>query len=100
MEKHIEDYWSVNGEKELSDAWTGFTRFILLNERPPDGHTWSGKRLTRKQNTSRPDDIWTDMWTGMSDAAKKKASPFDAASASQVKLKDAYLGGLRERPAA
>ena len=23
-------------ERELSDAWTGFTRFILLNERPPD----------------------------------------------------------------
>ena len=73
MEKHIEDYWNVNGEKELSDAWTGFTRFILLNERPPDGYTWSGKRLTRKQNTSRPYDIWPDMWTSMSDASKKKA---------------------------
>ena len=24
--KNIEDYWNVNGEKELSDAWTGFTR--------------------------------------------------------------------------
>ena len=23
------------------DAWTGFTSFILLNERPPDGYTWS-----------------------------------------------------------
>ena len=37
MEKHIDDYWNVDGEKELSDAWTGFTRFILLNERPLDG---------------------------------------------------------------
>ena len=32
--------------------------------------TWSGRSLTRKQYTSRPDDIWPDMWTHMSDAAK------------------------------
>ena len=73
LEKQIEDYWNVDGEKELSDAWTGFTRFIFLNERPPDGYTWSERRLTRKQNTSRPDDIWPDMWTRVSDAAKKVA---------------------------
>ena len=70
MEKHIEDYWNVDGERELSDAWTGFKRFILLNERPPDGYTWPRGRLTRKQTTSRP---WPDMWTHMSDAAKKRA---------------------------
>ena len=29
LEKHIEDYWNVDGERKLSDAWTGFTRFIL-----------------------------------------------------------------------
>ena len=28
---------------------------------------------TRKQKTSRPDDIWPDIWKIMSDAAKKKA---------------------------
>ena len=27
-EKHIDDHWNVDGERELSDAWTGFTRFI------------------------------------------------------------------------
>ena len=32
-----------------------------------------GERLTRKQMTSRPDDVWPDMWTHTSDAAKKKA---------------------------
>ena len=62
LEKNVEDYWNVDGEKELSDAWTGFTRFILLNERPPEEYTWSGRgRLTRKQTTSRPNDIWPDM---------------------------------------
>ena len=73
LEKHVDDYWNVDGERELSDAWTGFTRFILLNERPPDGYTWSGVRLTKKQTTSRPDNVWPDMWKRVSDAAKSKA---------------------------
>ena len=42
LEKQIDDYWNVDGERELSDAWTGFTRFMLLNERPPNGYAWSG----------------------------------------------------------
>ena len=45
----------------------------LLNERPPAGYTWSGWRLTRKQTTSRPDNVWPDLWKHVSDAAKKKA---------------------------
>ena len=43
LAKQIEDYWNVYGERELSDAWTSFSRFIVLNERPPDGYTWSGE---------------------------------------------------------
>ena len=74
LEKNIEDCWNVDGEKELSDAWTGFTRFVLPKERPPEGYAWSGERLTRKQKTSRPDDVWPDMWEFMSDAAKKKGA--------------------------
>ena len=30
-------------------------------------------RLTGKQTTSRPDNVWPDMWKRMSDAAKSKA---------------------------
>ena len=56
----------------MSDAWTGFTRFTILSERPPDGYTWSGERLTRKQTTSRPDNVWPEMWKHMSDASKRK----------------------------
>ena len=73
LEKHIDDYWNVDGERELSDAWTGFTRFILLNEGPLDGYTWSGGRLKRKRTTSRPDNAWPEMWKHMSDAAISKA---------------------------
>ena len=70
--EHIEDYWNVDVDRELSDAWTGFTRFIVLNKKPPDEYTWSGWRLTRKQTTSRPDNVWPDMWKHMSDVSKRK----------------------------
>ena len=35
QEKRIDDYWNVDGCRNLSDSWTGFTRFILLNETLP-----------------------------------------------------------------
>ena len=70
-EKHIDDFSNVDGERDLSDAWIGFTRFILLNETPPDGFSWSGERLTRKQ-TSRPDNVWPDMLKHLSDASKRR----------------------------
>ena len=40
-EKRMDDFWNVDGDRELSDTWTGFTRFTVLNERPPDRYTWS-----------------------------------------------------------
>ena len=50
LERRIDDYWNTEGDRDLSDAWTGFTRFTMLNEKPPDGSTWSGARLTKKAN--------------------------------------------------
>ena len=61
-EKKIDDYWNLDGDRELSDMGTGFTRFTVLDEKPPDGFSWSRGRLTRNQTTSRPDNVWPDMW--------------------------------------
>ena len=55
LEKRIDDYWNVDGSRDLSDRWTGFTQFTLLEEEPPDGYLWSRERLTKRQATSRPD---------------------------------------------
>ena len=60
QEKRIDDYWNIDGSRDLSDPWTSFTQFTLLEEKPPDGYMWSGWRLTRKQLTSRPDHLWPD----------------------------------------
>ena len=70
QEKRIDDYWSIDGSRDLSDPWTGFTQFTLLDEKPPDGNTWSGGRLTRKQLTSRPDHFWPELWTKLGRNAK------------------------------
>ena len=71
-EKNIDDHWNVDGDRELSDTWTGFTRFTILDEKTPDGYTWSGSRLTRKQTTSRPDSLWPEIWKDMSEASKRR----------------------------
>ena len=72
QEKRIDDYWNIDGSRDLSDPWTGFTRFISLEEKPPDGYMWSGERLTRKQLTSRLDHLWPELWGKMGKDAKVK----------------------------
>ena len=52
-EKRIYDYCNIDGSRDLSGPWTGFTQFTLLKEKPPEGFMWSGERLTRKRLTSR-----------------------------------------------
>ena len=29
QEKRIDDYWNIDGSRDLSDPWTGFTQFLL-----------------------------------------------------------------------
>ena len=70
QESRIDVYWNIDGSRDLSDSWTGFTQFTLLSEKPPDGYMWSGVRLTKRQATSRPDHLWTELWRGMSKNAK------------------------------
>ena len=72
QEKRIDDYWNIDGSRDLSDPWTGFTQFTLLDEKALDGYTWSGWRLTRKQLTSRPDHLWPEHWKSMGKHAKLK----------------------------
>ena len=32
QEKRIDDYWNIDGSRDLSDPWTGFTQFNLLEK--------------------------------------------------------------------
>ena len=62
QENRIDDYWNIDGSRDLSASWTGFTEFILLEEKPPEGHMWSVWRLTKRQATSMPDHLWPGLW--------------------------------------
>ena len=42
QESRIDDYWNIDGSRDLSDSWTGFPQFTLSDEKPPDGYLWSG----------------------------------------------------------
>ena len=33
QEKRIDDYWNIDGSRDLSDPWTGFTQFTILEEK-------------------------------------------------------------------
>ena len=71
QEKRIDDYWNIDGSRDLSDLWTGFTQFTVLEEKPPDGYMSSGGRLMRKQLTSRPHHLWSELWDKMGKRAKQ-----------------------------
>ena len=34
QEKRIDDFWNIDGSRDLSDLWTGFSQFTLLEEKP------------------------------------------------------------------
>ena len=48
QEKRIDDYWNIDGSRDLSDPWTGFTQFTLLEEKPPNEQMWSGVEINEK----------------------------------------------------
>ena len=53
QERLIDDYWNIDGSRDLSDSWTGFTQFTLLEEKPPDGYMWSGEEIDEKAADSQ-----------------------------------------------
>ena len=48
QERRIDDYWNIDGARDLSGPWTGFTQFTLLEEKPPNGYMWSGVEINEK----------------------------------------------------
>ena len=52
QEIRTDDNWNADGGRNLSDSWTGFTRFTSLNETPPKGYMWSGGGTDKNPNDS------------------------------------------------
>ena len=49
QECRIDDYWNVDVDRNLSDSWTGFTKFTsLTKKKTPKGYVWSGERIKKR----------------------------------------------------
>ena len=53
QESRIDDYWNIDGSRDLSDSWTSFTQLFLLQEKPPDGYVWSETDTTASDIQAR-----------------------------------------------
>ena len=49
QESRIDDYWNIDGSRDLSDSWTGFTQFTHWKRNLQTDICGPGWRLTRKQ---------------------------------------------------
>ena len=72
QERRIDDYWNIDGSRDLSDSWAGFTQFTLLEENLPTDLCGPGRDL--QENSLHPGQIilWTELWRGMARNAKLK----------------------------
>ena len=98
QEKRIDDFWNNDGSRDLSDPWTGVTQFTLLEEKAPDGYMWSGRRLKRKQLTSRPVHLWPELWKSMEKHAKLKEKQNGSMKSSILKTHDNCEGSIASTP--
>ena len=72
----IEDVWdgkSPNDHRPLSCRWVGETRFERIPDGVAPGQYWVEGRVTRRQASKRPDDIWPEIWSSMSRKQKERA---------------------------
>ena len=65
-----------------------FTRFLKLEEKPPDGYTWSRVRLTKKQTTSRPDLLPENLERHVRSSAPKRKTSGLSKNRSLATLED------------
>ena len=70
-EHDVENLWTDDGAKALSENWRGKTVFTLLKPRAPPGYEWVTGRLTKCQKTSRPGHLWPEIWSAMGKKQQK-----------------------------
>ena len=72
-ENSVGALWNTDGHEISLKVGSDFTRFRTLNKRPHQGCSWVDGVLTITQVTSRPETIWPEVWSSMSNCAQKKA---------------------------
>ena len=64
----LECRWNVHGGLGIVGAMDQFT---ILKEKPSSGYTRPGERFTQIQATSSPNDVWPEVWSSVSKAARR-----------------------------
>ena len=72
QERRIDDYWYIDGSRDLSDPWTGFTQCTLLEEKPPNGYMWSQEENNEKTADIQARSFMPELWEKMGKNAKLK----------------------------
>ena len=97
QDKRISDCWNVDGDRTLSDSWTEFTKFTLLNE-----ETSSRIYVVREETNRDPSNNqtrfiwWPENWIGISKAAMKKEESDNARKLRGIYFIDAEDGEKTE----
>ena len=70
-EQRTNDTWTEAKGVNLSEEWTGTTRFQILRTRLPDRHKWVNGRPQKIQETTRLDRKWPESWTQLTKKQKE-----------------------------
>ena len=70
-ETRIDDYWNVDSGRNLSNSWTGFTKFTLLRETSIRIHVVRGQ-IDKDSNNHRPDHVCQEVRTKNGKAAQNR----------------------------
>ena len=60
--RSIDDYWIADGNEELAFEWTGNTRSPILKPQAKQSYKWVEGCETKIQKTTRPDNVWSELW--------------------------------------
>ena len=72
QERRIDDYWNVDGSRDLSDSLDRFHSIYSIGRETSRRIYVVRGEMTRKQLTSRPDHLWPELWTKLGRNAQLK----------------------------
>ena len=72
LEKRIDDYWNIDGSRDLCDPWTGSHNLLFSMKKPlTDIHGPGGDQRENSLHPG-PDHLWPVLWKSMGKHAKLK----------------------------
>ena len=74
--REIDDFWITDARSTpriLDEEWTGRSVFHVVPKQPPLGKQWQDGRLTVLQPTTRPPNVWVEVWRKLTPSRQQQA---------------------------